>query len=223
MNTTGRSTPEPDESPDRPEEPTSEDTGREDTRPAEGQAAGASGMGQADPYGQSPHSPYGTRSPDPQNPYDSYDPNAYEQPGYGQPGYGQGQGQGGYDPGAYDQSGYGTSPYGTQYPQGQYPPDQYGGYGQMAPAQYGMAPPNAPKATVALVLGIVGVVLCPLTGPAAIIVGYQAKRQIESEPGRYGGAGLATAGLVLGVVGTVFLVGLVLLLLAVMAGGFATY
>jgi hypothetical protein len=74
------------------------------------------------------------------------------------------------------------------------------------------------KAIAALVLGIVGVLFVPLVcSIQAIVLGRQAKREIQAEP-RLGGEGMATAGTVLGVVGLcLFAVGVLLLLLLVSA------
>ena len=66
------------------------------------------------------------------------------------------------------------------------------------PAVGGQTPGTA---TASLVLGIVGLVFCPLIcSVLAIIFGNQAKQEIEGNPG-LGGRGLAQAGVVLGWVG----------------------
>ena len=83
------------------------------------------------------------------------------------------------------------------------------------------APPPGPqqtnsKAITALVLGILGVVLCPLViSIPAIIVGNQARAEINQTGA--GGAGLATAGIVLGWIG----VGLAALGILVLLGTIA--
>lgn len=72
--------------------------------------------------------------------------------------------------------------------------------------------PELPKATTALVLGIVavaGTFMCflpVLLSPVAWILGAQARKQIRSAPQQWGGEGRATAGMVLGIIGTVLLV-----------------
>jgi Domain of unknown function (DUF4190) len=73
------------------------------------------------------------------------------------------------------------------------------------------------KATTSLVLGIVGVIASPVLVPSvlALILGHQAREEIALGPRREG-AGIATAGFVLGVVGLVL--GLLILLVAVAAG-----
>jgi len=56
----------------------------------------------------------------------------------------------------------------------------------------------------ALVLGILGLLMCgPFTAIPAIIVGRKATREIDASQGRLEGRGLAQAGFVLGIVGTV--------------------
>lgn len=76
-------------------------------------------------------------------------------------------------------------------PAGSYPPG-------MVPA------PQAPSsATWALVLGIVGFVLCPLLASIpAWIIGAQARQEAGRLPGQPG-HGMATAGMVLGIIATV--------------------
>jgi hypothetical protein len=59
---------------------------------------------------------------------------------------------------------------------------------------------TAPGATAALVCGIVGVFICQIVfGIIAIVKANEAKRAIAADP-RYDGAGMATAGLVLGII-----------------------
>ena len=73
------------------------------------------------------------------------------------------------------------------------------------------------SATASLVLGILGLVLCPIIcSVLAIIYGNQARREIERDPS-LGGAGTATAGYVLGIVGLA-LYGLFLLIWIVAIG-----
>lgn len=101
----------------------------------------------------------------------------------------------------YGMPGYGTAPY----------PQQYGasGYG---PPPYPPQPPSHPRATTALVLGIVALVggtacLLPiLLAPFAWVIGRNAVREIDASHGQLGGRGSAQAGTVLGIIGTVLLV-----------------
>jgi hypothetical protein len=90
-----------------------------------------------------------------------------------------------------------------QWPQQGMPP----AYGQVWPSQ---APPPGPptrsnsKATWALILGIVGMVLCGVfAGIPAIVLGHQARKEIASGRGTQEGRGMATAGFVLGIISTV--------------------
>lgn len=79
------------------------------------------------------------------------------------------------------------------------PPPQYGAPG---PGPYGAQPANNPKATWALVTGILG--LC--CGPAAIagiVLGIIARKEIKESRGMQTGEGLATAGLVIGIIALV--------------------
>jgi len=59
-------------------------------------------------------------------------------------------------------------------------------------------------ATWSLILGIVGLLCCGFfAGIPAMILAVQAKRQIAQSGGQQTGAGMATAGLVLGIIATV--------------------
>jgi hypothetical protein len=88
------------------------------------------------------------------------------------------------------------------------PPPPRGG-----PPQYGAptsAPPNNGLAIAALVLGIASIFgLCcygfpgTLLGTAAIVCGHLAKRTIIASNGAQGGAGMAKAGFIMGIVGVV--------------------
>ena len=75
-------------------------------------------------------------------------------------------------------------------------PQAGGGYQQVG--QQLQTPGNA---VASLVLGILGLVLCPIIcSVIAIILGQQAKQQIERDP-KLTGSGLATAGYIMGIVG----------------------
>ena len=84
------------------------------------------------------------------------------------------------------------------------PPPPGGGYGQQpgygAPAPAG----NNTKATWALVTGILGLLCCSPLGVVAIILGRSAEQEIRVSG--QGGAGLAKAGFILGIVALAFLV-----------------
>jgi hypothetical protein len=107
---------------------------------------------------------------------------------------------------------------GPAYPYGGQPGWQQPGWQQPGWPQFpAYAAPDLPKATAALVVGIVAVagaftcVLPVLAGPVAWVLGVQARREIRRAPGQWGGEGRATAGMVLGIIGTVLLVLIVLL------------
>ena len=100
-------------------------------------------------------------------------------------------------------------------PQGQYPyQPQYQPQYQPYYPPYALPPPDHPQATTALVLGIVGVVVCQVLAPFAFVMGRKAVREIDASGGTLGGRGNAQAGYVLGIVGMVML-GLGLLILLV--------
>jgi Domain of unknown function (DUF4190) len=72
------------------------------------------------------------------------------------------------------------------------------------------------SAIASLVLGIAGLVIFPLIAPIALVFGYRARREI-AERGEEGG-GLATAGIILGWIGTALLVlGVVIVVLVLVA------
>lgn len=88
-------------------------------------------------------------------------------------------------------------------------PDRYGPppphrqpgnfYASIPPGHYG----PAGSAIASLVLGILSVVFCCVTGVPAIICGHLARGKIRRSGGAFSGHGMATAGLVLGYVTTV--------------------
>jgi hypothetical protein len=80
------------------------------------------------------------------------------------------------------------------------PPPQYG-----APQPpYGAPLPNHPRSTLVLVLGILSIPCCGLfTGIPAIILGRSALREIDANPGQYGGRGMVNGGYICGIIGTV--------------------
>jgi hypothetical protein len=85
-----------------------------------------------------------------------------------------------------------------------------------------MAPPNDGQATLSLVLGIISVFCCPILGPVALFIGNASRQRVQSSGGTLGGGGLATAGLVLGIIGTIFLVFGVISIIVGVANGLRT-
>lgn len=93
------------------------------------------------------------------------------------------------------------------------------GYYQPAP-MYQPQPPTSSKATTSLVLGIVSLIFCGLLlGIPAMVVARQAKREIRESGGRVGGDGLATAGFVTGLIGTIWSVVAFVLVIVVFVFG----
>ena len=95
------------------------------------------------------------------------------------------------------------------------PPPSSGGQ-----AQWAQTSKSAPgKATASLVLGIVGIFICPLVcSVLAIIFGQQARRQIKQDPS-LGGEGVSTAGYILGIVGVVLFGAIILFWIVAIAVG----
>lgn len=117
------------------------------------------------------------------------------------------------------------APLSTAPPQGGWsaPTDPFGRPVQPGPPMYpGAAIPPAPgSATTALVLGILGIVLCPLLlSIPAWIVGAQARREARALPGQPG-YGNANAGFILGIVGTVIWGLIIALYVVILLGLFA--
>lgn len=104
------------------------------------------------------------------------------------------------------------------------PPPPPPGVPGVPPGQpYGAPPPNSGKAVTALVLGILGIVVCQVLGVAAIIVGKQANDEIAASGGRLGGEGLAKVGIILGWVAVALLaLGALVLFLLVVVGALAS-
>jgi hypothetical protein len=100
------------------------------------------------------------------------------------------------------------------------PWQQQPGYGGGAPLPgqpYYGPPPDHPQATTSLVLGILGIVLCQVIAPFAWSTGKRAVDQIDAAHGQLGGRGMAQAGYVMGVIGTVIL-GLYVLFIVALIG-----
>lgn len=108
-------------------------------------------------------------------------------------------------------------------PYGQPPsPGQPSGPGQPPGSWPSMAPvalpPASGKATTALILGLVSFFMCGLfTGIPAIFLGFSARKEIRASQGRLSGDGLALAGIITGVLGTLWSLIVAALLIALVA------
>jgi hypothetical protein len=72
-----------------------------------------------------------------------------------------------------------------------------------------------PRATTAMVLGILGIVVCGVLAPIAMVMGRNALREIDASGGRLGGRGSAQAGWIMGLIGTIILAVSVVAIVAV--------
>jgi hypothetical protein len=146
-----------------------------------------------------PPDPSSYPGPGGENPY-----GAPQQPQYGNP----------YQPQRPAQPPYGQPPYGQ-------PPYQQ---------PYQVTPPNEGLGLAAMIIGIISLVgscaygLGLLGSPAALIMGRIAMKRIDRSEGRLGGRGMALAGFILGIVGTVLLVlsiiAVVIIIVVAVNGGF---
>ncbi len=85
-----------------------------------------------------------------------------------------------------------------------------------APVHVAPKPPTSGQATASMVLGILGLLGLYLIGPVlALVFGHMAKRDIEASGGTLGGAGMATAGIVMGWIGVGFTILFVVLWLII--------
>ncbi|MFL6022667.1 MAG: DUF4190 domain-containing protein [Marmoricola sp.] len=101
-----------------------------------------------------------------------------------------------------------TEPPPEQHPQqpqyGQALPPPPPAYTQQTYGPYTPEPPATNRATLALVLGIVGLTVCPgIASIPAWIIGSEAVKEIEASNGQLGGRSMAFAGKVTGIIGTV--------------------
>ena len=106
-------------------------------------------------------------------------------------------------PGSGDDGGYGAPP----------PPPPGGGdggYGAPPPplpgGGMGGGPVDHPKGITVLVLGILSIVCCSPLGIVALVMGNNALKEIDAQPGRYGNRQIVQIGRILGIVGIVLLV-----------------
>ena len=79
-------------------------------------------------------------------------------------------------------------------------------------------PPDHPKAQSALIFGILGLVCCGPLGIVGFIQGNNALREIEASGGAFGGAGMAKAGKICGLIAMILTaIGLVVFLFLIAA------
>jgi uncharacterized membrane protein YjgN (DUF898 family) len=79
--------------------------------------------------------------------------------------------------------------------------------------------PDHPQATTVLVLGILGLLLCQILSPVAWVMGNRVVGEIDASMGQVGGRSSANAGRICGIVGTLMMIGgLVLLVLLLVLG-----
>jgi hypothetical protein len=100
------------------------------------------------------------------------------------------------------------------------PPPAPAAYGQPAAATpYQMPRQSSGKATTAMVLGIVGLVACGIAGIVAIVLGNQAKNEIDASGGQLEGRGMALAGIIMGWIAVgIMVLGVAIFLLIVIVG-----
>ena len=81
---------------------------------------------------------------------------------------------------------------------------------------------NKTLAIISMVSGILSCLCCVsiITGPLGAILGYMAKKKVAENPAEYGGEGMATAGMITGIIGT--LLAVVLIILQVFFGALNT-
>jgi hypothetical protein len=87
------------------------------------------------------------------------------------------------------------------------------------PPPTGGPPAQVPGAVAALVLGVLSIVLCPLCGPFAWSLGRKGELAADASGGALSGRGLASAGKVLGMIGTFFLLLLIVFLVVSISVG----
>jgi hypothetical protein len=90
-------------------------------------------------------------------------------------------------------------------PQGGYAPQPPTGGGYAAqPSAYAAAVPNEGSALLALILGIVGIIpCCAIVAPVAFFIGNSSIGKIRASNGTLGGLGMAQAGRILGIIGSI--------------------
>jgi hypothetical protein len=81
------------------------------------------------------------------------------------------------------------------------------GHAAPPPPMDGMGGPvDHPKGMTILILGILSVTCCTPLGIVAFVMGNNALKEIDAQPGRYGNRQIVQLGRILGIIGMVFLV-----------------
>ena len=85
---------------------------------------------------------------------------------------------------------------------------------------YQPAPPTPGNAIASLILGIIGIVLCPIvTSVVGLILGYGAKKEIDNSDGRLGGRGVAMGGIITSWIGLAIYIPIIALIVIGVAVG----
>ena len=102
-----------------------------------------------------------------------------------------------------------------------YPPPGYAQVPSGYPSPPGYAPPQTSSNAIAsLILGIIGIVLCPvITSIVGLFLGYGAKKEIDNSGGRLGGRGVALGGIITSWVGLAIYVPIIALIVIGVAVG----
>jgi len=86
------------------------------------------------------------------------------------------------------------------------PPGDGGGYSAPPPPMGGGGQIEHPKGMTVLILGILGLVCCSPLGIAAFVMGNNALKEIDAQPGRYSNRQIVQIGRILGIIAMVLLV-----------------
>jgi hypothetical protein len=113
----------------------------------------------------------------------------------------------------------------TPWSPGPYPPggQQPGAYGALPFGGHGRPLIEHPNGTTVLVLGILALVVCPVTGIFAITMGGRALKEIDADPGAYANRQSVVVGRVLGIVAVAVYGAILALYVAVALGMFAFF
>ena len=85
---------------------------------------------------------------------------------------------------------------------------------------YQPSPPTPGNAIASLILGIIGIVLCPIvTSVVGLILGYGAKKEIDNSGGRLGGRGVAMGGIITSWIGLAIYIPIIALIVIGVAVG----